>query len=467
MFPGAPGVELNGRKILVVGLGKTGVGLCRFLASQKAQVTVTDSAPAADLAQSLTAIQDLDLTLDLGRPQPADWLNFDLIIPSPGAPPEQPWLQDAVAHGIPLWGELEVAGWHLKRPVAAISGTNGKTTTTTLVGKMLLASGKRPLVGGNIGTPLVDLLSQQAEADCIILEVSSFQLDTAPSFRPRAAALLNISEDHLDRYPDFQAYARSKAGLFRRQGPSETAVLNADDPKAAALADQVQSQVYLFSTRKKLTFGAWQAGESLRVCLARGPEAKFPLNKIVLPGRHNLENIMAALLLALEMGATPQGCAEALARFKGLPHRLEWVANIGGVDFYDDSKGTNVGAVVRSLEHFDRPVVLIAGGRDKGGDYRPLSALLRQRVKKVILLGEAQDKIAAALSGAALMQPAADMAQAVELAYAAATSGEVVLLSPACSSFDMFRDYAERGRVFQEAVRSLAHERHNSRICAA
>jgi UDP-N-acetylmuramoylalanine--D-glutamate ligase len=357
---------------------------------------------------------------------------------------------------------LEVAGQYLRLPVAAISGTNGKTTTTTLVGELLRASGRRPLMGGNIGTPLVDLVDNQSQADCLVLEISSFQLDTAPSFRPHAAALLNITADHLDRYPDFQAYVDSKAGLFRRQEPRDLAILNADDPLVAPLADRLKSRVYLYSCQKSLNLGAWKTDQAVCVRLSDGAQAEFPLAQITLPGEHNLENIMAAVLLALEMGATPGGCAQVLAGFQGLPHRLQWVANRRGVDFYDDSKGTNVGAVVRSLEHFQRPVILIAGGRDKGGDYQPLSPLLRQKVKQLILLGEAKEIMAAALAGQAPIQTAADMAQAVELAFAAAVPGDVVLLSPACSSFDMFQDYAARGRIFQQAVRSLDHGSQNS-----
>jgi UDP-N-acetylmuramoylalanine--D-glutamate ligase len=454
----------SGKKILVVGLGRTGVGLCRFLAARGAKVSATDSAAAVELAPALAALKGLAINLEVGLPQPAHWQDFDLIVASPGVPPELPWLVDAVAGGIPLIGELEIAFPYLRLPIAAISGTNGKTTTTTLVGEMLRASGRRPLIGGNIGTPLVDLVDRQDQADCLVLEISSFQLDTAPSFRPHAAALLNITADHLERYPGFQAYAHSKALLFRQQQSDDLAVLNADDHLVASLARRLQSRVYLYSSRKPLTVGAWKTAQNLQVRLAAaaGLAINFPLADIALSGEHNLENLMAALLLALEMGATPAGCAKVLASFRGLPHRLEWVANLGGVDFFDDSKATNVGAVVRSLEHFDRPIVLIAGGRDKGGDYHPLFPLLRRKVKQVILLGEAREIMAAAFTGQAPVQTAADMAQAVTLAFAAAVPGDVVLLSPACSSFDMFRDYAERGEVFQQAVRSLDHGRQNS-----
>ncbi|MBM4286542.1 MAG: UDP-N-acetylmuramoyl-L-alanine--D-glutamate ligase [Deltaproteobacteria bacterium] len=460
-------MDFPGRKILVVGLGKTGIGLCRFLASQGADVTAMDSATPPSLTAALEALRDCPVRFDLGSPQPSHWREYDMIIPSPGVPPESAWLQEAAAAGIPVIGELEVASAFLRLPVAAVSGTNGKTTTTTLVGEMLRASGKRPLVGGNIGTPLVDLLPAQVQADCWVLEISSFQLDTATSFRPQAAALLNISDDHLDRYPDGHAYARSKARLFQRQQPEDLAVLNADDPQVAALASGLRSRIYLYSGRRTLTTGAWRTDGAITVRLAGGVALEFPLAEILLPEAHNRENIMAALLLALEMGATPTGCREVLASFRGLPHRLEWVAQWRGVDFFDDSKATNVGAVIRSLEHFNRPVVLIAGGRDKGGDYSPLKALVRRKVKTLILLGEARPALAAAFKGLTAMHPATDLNQAVELAAAAAAPGDVVLLSPACSSFDMFRDYAERGNVFQQAVRSLAYGRQNSRLSLA
>jgi UDP-N-acetylmuramoylalanine--D-glutamate ligase len=455
-------MELAGRKILVVGLGKTGLALCRFLTAQGAKVTATDSGAAADLAPAAAVLAELGVPAQVGVACPADYLAYDGIVLSPGVPPELPWLQEAQGRGLPIWGDLEIAAHFFRRPILAISGTNGKTTTTTLVGELLRASGRRPLVGGNIGTPLVEMVGSQEEADCLVLEISSFQLDTAPSFHAQAAALLNISADHLDRYPDLHAYGRSKAGLFRHQGPGDVAVLNADDPLVAGLAEGLASQVYFFSRRQAPAWGAWQADDRLQLRLRSGLEMEVPLAAIRLQEGHNLENIMAALILALTGGATVQACREVLARFTGLPHRLEWVARLDGVDYYDDSKGTNVGAVVRALEHFARPVVLIAGGRDKGGEYAPLLPLLRQKVRQVVLVGEAKEIMAAAFWGVVPLAMADDMAAAVRLAAAAARPGDVVLLSPACSSFDMFRDYAHRGRVFQEAVKEMSHGRARS-----
>jgi len=452
-------LDLAGKKILVVGLGKTGVALCKFLAHRGAQVMVTDTAEAETLGPVVEEVRELVTGMALGQPQPSQLGAFELIIVSPGVPPELPWLQQAVAAGIPLMGELELASRFLRVPVVAISGTNGKTTTTELAGEMLRASGKRILVGGNIGTPLIEMLAHQEQLDYLVVEISSFQLDTAWSFRPKAAALLNISADHLDRYASFAAYVNSKASLFRLQGPEDLAVLNADDPWVAPLAARLRSPVCPFSTQKPVKTGAWRAGGALCVRLASGLEAQFPLANIKLSGRHNQENIMAALLLALNLGAAPQSCRQVLERFPGLPHRLQWVASINGVRFYDDSKGTNVGAVTRSLAHFTDPVILIAGGRDKGGDYGPLAPLIQERVKAMILIGEAREDMAAALGHLTDTQLAADLPQAVQWAWEKAQTGDVILLSPACSSFDMFKDYAERGQVFQAAVRGLSNGR--------
>ena len=390
-------MDLLNQKILVVGLARTGVALCRFLVEHGAKVTVTDQADPSALAEARRDIHSLGVTEALGVAQP-DWQGYDAIVLSPGVPPELPWLMAARAAGVPVVGELEVAGPYIRRRLIAVSGTNGKTTTTTLLGELLTASGQKPLVGGNIGTPVVSLLSRQDEADCLVLEVSSFQLDTAPHFHPQAAALLNVTQDHLDRYPGFDAYLASKAGLFRCQEPGDLQVLNADDPAVAALG-RGESRVYYFSAARPLTTGAWLHHAAIQVRLADSREATFPLEHIRLKGRHNLENIMAALLLALDAGADPGACREVLANFGGLPHRLEWVADRRGVSFYDDSKGTNVGAVACSLAHFDRPVVLIAGGRDKDSDFSLLNDLIRTRVKALVLIGETREHLARVWGG--------------------------------------------------------------------
>uniref|UniRef100_A0A7C3V380 UDP-N-acetylmuramoylalanine--D-glutamate ligase n=1 Tax=Desulfobacca acetoxidans TaxID=60893 RepID=A0A7C3V380_9BACT len=450
-------MDLTGKKVLVVGLARTGVALTRFLAQAGARVTVTDRSPAGELADMRALIRDLSVVEQLGVPEPDDVRDFDLILLSPGVPPELPWLEGARQNGIPVWGELELAGHFLTRPVIAVTGTNGKTTTTTLVAKFLAASGMAALVGGNIGTPLVALLDQQQDADRLVLEISSFQLDTAPHFHPQYAALLNITPDHLDRYPDYAAYIRSKAGLFRLMTPEEPKVLNYDDPLVRPLGRGLK-QVFYFSASEPLATGAWLADGAIKVRLTpAGTEEEFPLAAIRLQGSHNQENIMAALLLSLLAGADPQACREVLADFAGLPHRLEWVATRNGVDFYDDSKGTNVGAAARALRSFDRPIVLIAGGRDKDSDFSLLNNLIRERVKALVLVGETRDRLARIWKGLAPAYLADNMAEAVAHAAGLASPGDVVLLSPACASFDMFRDYAHRGEVFQKAVKEGAH----------
>ncbi len=449
-------MNLNGKKIIVVGLARTGVALCRFLVERGAKVTVTDQADPSALAEARRDIHGLGVTEALGVAQP-DWQGYDAIVVSPGVPPELPWLMAARAAGVPVVGELEVAGPYIRRRLIAVSGTNGKTTTTTLLWELLTASGQQPLVGGNIGTPVVSLLSRQDEADSLVLEVSSFQLDTAPHFHPQAAALLNVTQDHLDRYPGFDAYLASKTGLFRCQEAGDLQVLNADDPAVAALG-RGRSRVYYFSAARPLTTGAWLSHAALQVRLADSREATFPLEHIRLKGRHNLENIMAALLLALDAGADPGACREVLANFGGLPHRLEWVADRRGVSFYDDSKGTNVGAVACSLAHFDRPVILIAGGRDKDSDFSLLNDLIRTRVKALVLIGETREHLARVWRGLAPAYLADDMAAAVAQAGDLALPGEVVLLSPGCASFDMYKDYVHRGQTFQKQVRELSYE---------
>jgi UDP-N-acetylmuramoylalanine--D-glutamate ligase len=449
-------MDLAGKKVLVVGLARTGVALAHFLTRAGSRVTVTDMASAGELADMRKLIQTLPVEEELEVPEPADVRRFDLILPSPGVPPELPWLEAARRAGIPVWGELELASHFLTRPVIAVSGTNGKTTTTTLVGKFLAASGITALVGGNIGTPLVSLLEQQQDADYLVLEISSFQLDTAPHFHPQSAALLNITPDHLDRYPDYAAYVASKARLFAAMEATEIKVLNYDDPLVRPLGQGLGNVLY-FSASERLTEGAWLADGAIKVRLTSAQEYNFPLAEIRLKGAHNLENIMAATLLSLAAGAQARACREVLAAFAGLPHRLEWVANQAGVDFYDDSKGTNVGAVARSLSSFDRPVILIAGGRDKDSDFSLLNDLIRKRVKALVLLGETKERLARVWEDLAPAYLAADMNEAVARAAGLASPGEVVLLSPACASFDMFRDYAHRGETFQKAVKEGGH----------
>jgi UDP-N-acetylmuramoylalanine--D-glutamate ligase len=367
----------------------------------------------------------------------------------------------ARAHGIAVWGEVELATRFIRQPIVAVTGTNGKTTVTTLIGQMLAASGRRVFVGGNIGTPLTDLLDQTDLPELVVAEISSFQLDTAPSFRPRVAVLLNITPDHLDRYDGMAEYARSKGRIFALQGPDEMAIYNQADPWVGRVVADLASRRLPFAHAAakgdEVAAGALIHDDRIDCRMATGDAEVHRFSSLRLPGLHNRENAAAACLAALAAGGTTTGIAQALADFRGLPHRLEYVATKAGVDYYDDSKATNVDAVARALENFTAPLVLIMGGRDKKGDFETLRPLVRRHVRQLIVLGEAGPVIAATLGGEPRdgFRTAGDMSAAVRLAAASARRGESVLLSPACASFDMFTSYAHRGEVFCQAVRRL------------
>jgi UDP-N-acetylmuramoylalanine--D-glutamate ligase len=323
-----------------------------------------------------------------------------------------------------------------------------------MINEMLLEAGFSTFLGGNIGRPLVEYLLNGQDKDFVVAEISSFQLDTTRHFRPRVGLLLNITEDHLDRYPDFQGYIQSKAGLFRNQREKDLAVLNWDDPLVRGIGEALLGPVYYFSRTEPLARGAYLDQDRLRLNFA-GMEETYDLQLFPLPGVHNRENALAAALGARLLGAAPEAVQRGLDRFKGFRHRLEWVAEVQGIQFFDDSKGTNVGAVVKALEGFSRPVILIAGGRDKGGDYGPLRGLIREKVKALVLIGEAREKMRYQLGDLTRTEWADSLEAAVSWAFKQGVPGDVVLLSPGCSSFDMFRDYTQRGEVFQQAVRRL------------
>jgi UDP-N-acetylmuramoylalanine--D-glutamate ligase len=449
-------LELAGKKILVVGLGKTGLALTRFLNRQGSRIMVSDTRGREEMASILNADSaPSSLLIEGGGHTVGFFLQADLILVSPGIPLDLPPLSAAREKGIPIQGELELFSRYCRTPIIAVTGTNGKTTTTALINEMLLEAGFSTFLGGNIGRPLVEYLLNGQDKDLVVAEISSFQLDTTRHFRPRVGLLLNITEDHLDRYPDFQGYIQSKAGLFRNQGEPDTAVLNWDDPLVRRIGEGLKGPVYYFSRTEPLSRGAYLDQERLRVNLG-GPPEEYDLLAFPLPGVHNRENALAAVLGARLLGAAPEAVQRALARFKGFRHRLEWVAEVRGIQFFDDSKGTNVGAVVKALEGFSGPVILIAGGRDKGGDYGPLKGLIREKVKALILIGEAREKMREALGDLTPTELADSLETAVYRSFRQGKPGDVVLLSPGCSSFDMFRDYAQRGEVFQRAVKALA-----------
>ncbi|WP_246804374.1 UDP-N-acetylmuramoyl-L-alanine--D-glutamate ligase [Desulfosarcina cetonica] len=384
----------------------------------------------------------------------------DLVVLSPGVPHTQPMLEPAWAAGIPVIGEMELASVFVKAPIIAVTGTNGKTTTTELLGQMLKNSGKRVFVGGNIGTPLIAYADgAHGVADVIVAETSSFQLDTTVSFRPATSVLLNITDDHLDRYAGFSAYAESKWRIFKNQEPEDAAVLNAMDATVVKMMEThaLRSRRRLFS-HVPVVQGARIQKDRIAVVENRRTTVVFDLAKCHLVGPHNRENIAAACLAALEHGATLAGIQQTIDTFRGLPHRVETVGFVRGIRFVNDSKATNVDAVKRALECFDGPVVLILGGQNKKGDFNRLKTIVRQRVKTLVALGEARDEIVTALAGDPQQGviEAGSMEEAVAKALSAAVAGDVVLLSPACASFDMFDNYAHRGECFRSIVERLA-----------
>jgi UDP-N-acetylmuramoylalanine--D-glutamate ligase len=448
-------MELNGKKGLVVGLGKSGVATAKFLKGRGVAVTVTDMADGARLAPMVAVVQPMGIPLELGYHRDKTFESADFIVVSPGVPHTIAPLQRARAKGIPILGELELACRFISEPIVAVSGTNGKTTTTTLLGQMLQDSGLEVFVGGNIGDPLIGHVDGGRPVDVVVAEVSSFQLDTSDTFRPRVGVLLNIAPDHLDRYPDFESYVASKLRLFANQQADDTAILNGSDRSMRELSRRLPSRTLFFKGRHPQEQGAEAESDRIVLHLNGHPLLGLPLAIINLRGHHNLENIAAAGLAAMAAGGTAEGVLSAVQRFRGLPHRLEAVGQLDGVRYVDDSKATNVDAVARALECFDKPVVLIMGGRNKGDDFRPLEILVRQHVKHLIAIGEAQAEIIAVLGGIVPTLRAASMDEAVRLAHATAAPGEAVLLSPACASFDMYRNYAERGDHFRAAFQQL------------
>jgi UDP-N-acetylmuramoylalanine--D-glutamate ligase len=445
-----------GKHMLVVGLGKSGLSVVRWLVKHGARVTVSDIKAETEIdPRVLREITELGVELEAGGHRKETFLLADEIIVSPGVPLEMGPLAAAKNKGIPVSGEMELACRLMDTPMVGITGTNGKSTATALVGAMLEKGGLKAFVGGNIGTPLIDYASGEEKADYAVVEVSSFQLDTLNTFHPRVAVLLNISPDHLDRYRNYEAYVQSKLSIFRNQGNGDRAVLNDDDPVLGDYTPGEGVTVLRYGSEKRQNRHAWLEGKGIRISCPERETQELSLEGCSLRGVHNLGNIMAAALSALALDVRPAAIQRALDTFQGLPHRLAFVGRIHDVDFYDDSKATNVDATVRSVASFDSPVVLIGGGRDKGGDYAPLVRAAGGRVKRVVLLGESRFLMAKAFEGIIPYTMAADMEEAVDRAFSFAEPRDVVLLAPACSSFDMFTDYAHRGRVFKEAVERL------------
>ncbi|HLK53403.1 MAG TPA: UDP-N-acetylmuramoyl-L-alanine--D-glutamate ligase [Candidatus Angelobacter sp.] len=448
-------MELKNKRVLVVGLGRSGVASAFFLQEHGAKVIVSDSKSEAQLQGEVSALLDRGISIETGRHGERTFRDQDLIVVSPGVPSDQPQLQHARSLGIPVIGEVELAFRFLQGKVLAITGSNGKTTTTTLVGEILAKSGKKTLVGGNIGTPVISLAGQSTADSMVALEISSFQLESIQQFRPWIAAILNITPDHLDRHHTFQAYVDAKARIFENQQAGDFAVLNADDPTCVALKSKIKSSLLWFSRKQPVENGAFVKGEQIIFRQNGQEQTVLSRSDIQLKGEHNLENVLAAMAMTIVAGCTPQQVRQAVKEFRAVEHRLELVATINGVTFYNDSKATNVDATVKALESFPGNIHIILGGKDKGSDYTLLNPLLRERVKRVYLIGAAADKIASQVQGSAELVRSGTLERAVRQAFGAAKSGDVVLLAPACASFDQFNSYEHRGRVFKELVKSL------------
>ena len=448
-------MELKNKRVLVVGLGRSGAASAIFLQEHGAKVIVSDSKSEAQLQSDVPALLDRGISIETGQHGQRTFRDQDLIVVSPGVPSDQPQLQHARTLGIPVIGEVELAFRFLQGKVLAITGSNGKTTTTSLVGEILAKSGKKTLVGGNIGTPVISLAGQSTPDTSTVLEISSFQLESIEQFRPWIAAILNITPDHLDRHHTFAAYVDAKARIFERQQASDFAVLNADDPTCVGLKDRVKAQLLWFSRKQRAENGAFLSGDQV-IFRQNGKEhAVLSRSDIELKGDHNLENVLAAVCMTMLAGCTPQQVRQGVKEFRAVEHRLELVATINGVTFYNDSKATNVDATVKALESFPGNIHIILGGKDKGSDYTVLNPLLRERVKRVYLIGAASDKIASQVGNATAVVRSGILERAVRQAFDAAQTGDVVLLAPACASFDQFENYEHRGRVFKDLVRAL------------
>jgi UDP-N-acetylmuramoylalanine--D-glutamate ligase len=447
-------MDFTGKKIVVIGMGKTGVATAKFLGKQGARVRVTDEKPFDQWNGEFKQIAR-EKWLEIGDYNTRILTGACFVVPSPGVPPDNTLLVEALKRNIPVISEIELAYWVLKVPVIAVTGTNGKTTTTTLLGEILRCSGKKVFVGGNIGTPLIEYAEGPQEDDFTVVEISSFQLQWIRKFRPFIAILLNITCDHINYHGSFAEYSRIKKRVFANQTKEDFAILNAADPEQEDLDRIIDAHVMKFSSKRLLKKGIFIKNNNIVLRMSGAKEEQYPLSIINLPGLHNVENVMAAIMAARFCGCSQKNIIEAVAAFRGLPHRIEFAGEKNSIKFYDDSKGTNVGSVVRALETFAQPVILLLGGRDKDGDFETLNPMLAAKAKKVILFGEARDRIASLIGKDIQTLRKTKLKEAIESAYKSAQPGDVILLSPGCASFDEFANYKERGNFFKDVVGNL------------
>jgi UDP-N-acetylmuramoylalanine--D-glutamate ligase len=453
-------VLLNGKKVLIVGAARSGIGAAKFLVAQGAVVALTDQKPIENWSSEALALKDLGVGLLPG--EPPSWLldQLDLVVVSPGVPATIIPIRYAERAGAEVIGEVELAYRYLKGRVVAITGSNGKTTTTSLIGELLRDAGLKVQVGGNIGKALISMIETSRDDGWTVAELSSFQLETIKTFRPAVAVVLNVTPNHMDRYETFNDYAAAKHRIFMNQTAEDTAVLNADDPTVSSWASGLRANVMQFSVKKEVENGVFLRGREL---IYRG-QVLLKVDEMKLRGMHNVENVAAAFAAGIAAGASSQSMNSTARRFDPVEHRLEFVTEIAGVKFYNDSKATSVDATLKALEafaHEDGKVVLILGGKGKKAPYAPLEPLVRAKVRKLVLIGEDAETIASELGTSAPFERASDMKDAVARSYEAAEKGDVVLLAPACASFDMFDSFEHRGKVFKEEVTHAAAQRRN------
>ena len=452
-MPGS--IELRKMRVLAIGLARTGVATALFCAKHNAIVTATDSRPESELGDAPATLRDAAVTLELGGHVEKTYLSQDLIIPSPGVPADDPLLSKARSKGITIWSEIELAYRFMEGELIGITGSNGKTTTTTLVHHILASAGKQAILAGNVGTPLISCVEQMRPGTVSVAELSSFQLELTDKFRPNIAVFLNLTPDHLDRHKTLEGYAAAKARIFAKQTELDAAVLNADDAPTVALAPK-KPQLFWFSRKKSVAQGACVRGEDIVIVHHGKEEFLMKVAEIPLPGAHNLENVLAAAMAARLAEVDPVTIADAVKTFKAVEHRLEFVAEVQGVRYYNDSKATNVDATLKALDAFPGRILIILGGKDKGSDYTVLQKPLREKAILALLIGAAAEKIEKQISGSIAIERAETLQRAVEVASQAAKPGDVVLLAPACASFDQFQSYEHRGRVFKDLVHKLS-----------
>jgi UDP-N-acetylmuramoylalanine--D-glutamate ligase len=455
-----PGFDLEGKRVMVVGLARTGLVTALFSAAYGAKVTATDDRSERELGETAARLREAGVALEAGGIREESFLAQDLIVVSPGVPANIPALAAARKKGIPVWSEIELAWRYLRGKLVAITGSNGKTTTTSLVAHILRTSNIAAHVGGNIGTPLLSFVERSSDTDVTVAEVSSFQLETVDAFRPEIGVLLNLTPDHLDRHSTFEEYAAAKMRMFSNQLERDWAVLNADDPEVTKRTP-AKPKLCWFSRQKRVAVGAFLLNDNI---MFRNDGFEVELAKrseTPLRGEHNLENVLAACAASYLAGATPAAIAQGVKTFQAVEHRLEFVAEIAGVEFFNDSKATNVDAAAKAIEAFPSGLRVILGGKDKGAPYTPLVPLLKERARQILLIGAAAPKIADDLAELGMVMPierADTLDRAIHLAYQSAEAGDTVLLAPACSSFDQFENYEHRGRTFKQIVQQLAEE---------